>query len=436
MTSSNELRQNIGQTLFSTKRRNFINKGMISILDQGIFSGSNFLITLLLGRWMLPEEYGIFSVSFAIFLFFSGIYSAFILEPLSVFGPIEKENPENYWVSVIYLHFIVCALLAVCILLYSIFWNNSEVTAIRSLAVSFIFIESIYLVRWIYYAKIEPQMSLRIDIVFASLLLFGLFILKKVDLVSPSNFFYLYAICSLIIGIFFFLRHQERPRMQDLRQVLIKHVNYGKWIAAASVLQWFALQVYGILIAKNLSFSDTASFKAVQNFSKPFEEISTAITLLLIPWFSKQYSVHKSSSILKRTNLISLLTASVGLLYLIVLAIIGKDVIHWLYQGKYSSYSYLIPLVLCSPIILSLSRGAQIGIRVIQKTKYLLASYAVSSILTLVFSSLLINRLGLTGAALGLFIASAGFTITINLFFLISLKQLKTKELNEKQNEI
>jgi hypothetical protein len=61
-------------------------KGGLAILDQGIFTGSNFVISILLARWLSPEQYGSYAVAFAIFLFILTFHQALLLEPMLVFG--------------------------------------------------------------------------------------------------------------------------------------------------------------------------------------------------------------------------------------------------------------------------------------------------------------------------------------------------------------
>jgi hypothetical protein len=38
-------------------------KGSLAVLDQGLFSGANFIVNILLARWLAPEEYGAFAVA-------------------------------------------------------------------------------------------------------------------------------------------------------------------------------------------------------------------------------------------------------------------------------------------------------------------------------------------------------------------------------------
>ena len=57
------------------------------MLDQGLISGSNFVIGVLLARWLLPAQYGAYALAFSVFLLVSFLHQALLTEPQRVFGP-------------------------------------------------------------------------------------------------------------------------------------------------------------------------------------------------------------------------------------------------------------------------------------------------------------------------------------------------------------
>ena len=58
----------------SGKFARWVTKGGLAIVDQGLISGSNFLIGILLARWLMPEAYGAFALAFSVFLLLSYVY--------------------------------------------------------------------------------------------------------------------------------------------------------------------------------------------------------------------------------------------------------------------------------------------------------------------------------------------------------------------------
>jgi hypothetical protein len=70
----------------SEKSRRWSLNVLFSTADQGLFSGANFLGAILLAKSVSPEEYGAYSVAFAIYLLFTSFYTSLVLEPVSVLG--------------------------------------------------------------------------------------------------------------------------------------------------------------------------------------------------------------------------------------------------------------------------------------------------------------------------------------------------------------
>ena len=40
----------------------WVGKGSLAVLDQGLFAGSNFMLNVLLARWLAPADFGAFAL--------------------------------------------------------------------------------------------------------------------------------------------------------------------------------------------------------------------------------------------------------------------------------------------------------------------------------------------------------------------------------------
>ncbi len=65
----------------------WVTKGMLAFIDQLLNAGSNFLVSVLLARWLSPEQYGAYALAFSIFLLLAGVHQSLLIEPMLVFGP-------------------------------------------------------------------------------------------------------------------------------------------------------------------------------------------------------------------------------------------------------------------------------------------------------------------------------------------------------------
>src|SRR5438477_212183 len=82
-----------------------VGNGFWAIADQGFFAGSNFILNIVLARWLSPNEYGAFGVAFSIFLLVGTLHSSLVTEPMTVFAPGKvRERIQSYLGVCLYGH--------------------------------------------------------------------------------------------------------------------------------------------------------------------------------------------------------------------------------------------------------------------------------------------------------------------------------------------
>src|SRR5436190_14674870 len=98
--------------------RRLLGNGFWAIADQGFFAGSNFILNIVLARWLSPNQYGAFGVAFSIFLLVGTLHSALLTEPMTVFAPGKfRERLEKYLGICLYGHVAFAALCCVLLMI-------------------------------------------------------------------------------------------------------------------------------------------------------------------------------------------------------------------------------------------------------------------------------------------------------------------------------
>jgi hypothetical protein len=72
---------------FSLQRKQWfvwLVKSCLAIIEQALIAGSNFLLNVLVVRWLTAAEYGAYAVAFAVYMLLIGCYQGLILEPMAV----------------------------------------------------------------------------------------------------------------------------------------------------------------------------------------------------------------------------------------------------------------------------------------------------------------------------------------------------------------
>ena len=140
----------------------WVGKGGLALLDFGLYSGSNFLLGILLARWMAPEQYGAYALVFSIFILVTFLYQALLLEPLSVFsGTTYSKNLRGYLQSNFWLHWgvsaVICALMAATAIAAKVWWHSpASAMAFAGMTAATPFILIHALGRRSFYLKLSP----------------------------------------------------------------------------------------------------------------------------------------------------------------------------------------------------------------------------------------------------------------------------------------
>jgi hypothetical protein len=83
----------------------WLTKGFWAVSDQGLFSLSNFALNLLLARWLVPQDYGAFTVALSVFYLVGTFHGALLTEPMLVFAPSRyKGRFPEYLGALLYGH--------------------------------------------------------------------------------------------------------------------------------------------------------------------------------------------------------------------------------------------------------------------------------------------------------------------------------------------
>ena len=136
-------------------------KGGLAILDQGLFAGANFVVNILLARWLTPEDYGAFALAYSIFLLFAAFHTAILTEPMMVFGAGRYAGKFDRYLGILLRgHFALMVpaslVLAGVALLLGRLYSPSVEHAFLGLAVAAGFILLLWLLRKVFHVTSQP----------------------------------------------------------------------------------------------------------------------------------------------------------------------------------------------------------------------------------------------------------------------------------------
>lgn len=197
-------------------------------------------------------------------------------------------------------------------------------------------------------------------------------------------------------------------------EVARQHWQYGRWAVGTQFVYWLSGNAYYVIVATFLRIQDVAALRALQNFTFPFGQFLSAISLLLLPWASRQFAEEGRLGLRRRVRQITLLFVGMASAYYLALVLFGSRIIEVLYAGRYTGFAPLIPLVAAPMVVLSASQGSMIALQAMQSPSGVFFAYTFSGAVTILAGVPLTRYWGLPGAVVGMTLSYLIFLVFIS----------------------
>jgi len=252
------------------------------MVDQGLISGSNFALGILLARWLGAVEYGEYALAFAIFVLLSLVYQSLLLEPMSVFGPSAyRQKLRGYTGTLIWIHvaiaFATFVLLGGAALVFGHFPRFGDLpSALLGASIAAPCVLLFWLARRVYYLKLASSKA-AVGAVLYSVLLFGILaLLHSLHIMSPMLAFVIMAVAALVTSSYLLLRFKPvftwKNADPTLQQVMRENWHYGQWALASAIFMWVPWNIFYTLVASFSGIAHSGELRALLNFALPLAQ--------------------------------------------------------------------------------------------------------------------------------------------------------------------
>jgi O-antigen/teichoic acid export membrane protein len=404
--------QNLSGSLFR--------KVLFSLLDQASFSGSNFLVSLLLARWLSSDEYGAYSVTFSLFLLLAGLQIALIFEPMAVFGAKSHyQSLPEYFGFLFVSESLISLIIALSITGIAFFVSQPIQTALWGLSVGILPIYSFWLFRQACYVESRSNLAMIGSVIYAFVLLCGTFILFQIGSFSPLTTYLLMGLSGLVASIFLWFALPVKFGKIDVRKILSENWVYGKWIIVASIASWLSINIYPSLINVFWGLSGAGAFRAMQNLILPLQQGLSAIYLLLLPWLAR-WQRNRGLSWIKETNkkiVFALLLLTI--VYSGILVIFGPLFVRFIYRRPFfEDFLWLLPYLGLSMVLVVPGQILGLSLRIYEQSSNILWIKLATAIAILICVPISIHLLNIQGIGVCLLLSSLVETITCIVFYI------------------
>jgi O-antigen/teichoic acid export membrane protein len=386
-------------------------KGGLAILDQGLISGSNFVISVLLARWLTEDQYGAYAVAFGIYVMLSLVYQSLLLEPMGVFGgSIFRSNLRGYLRSLVSIY--VAFSIAICSALV-IAWAVAHhldpgaaiAGALAGVAVASPCLLLFALARRTFYVELSPAPAAIGAFIYATVVLAGLYVVYQHALLSPFVAFLLIGGGALVTGVvlMFGLRSglSGSGPAPAFREAWRRHWRYGRWALAGCVAGWLPSYIYFPLLSSFKGMGESGQLKALMNLTMPFEQTKGALIMLFLPYAARVMEQQGKAGARILGTRLTLLSVGLAIAYWAVIIPLHKPVFHLLYSGRYMEVAYLLPALAFGQIFWSGTFGPSVALRAMQSPASVFVALGLATVASLLIGVPATWAFGLKGAIWG-----------------------------------
>lgn len=381
--------------------------------DQGLFAASNFLVSVLLARWLSPQDYGAFAVGYAAFWFVGVLHDALLTEPMLIFGA-DKYNADlsGYLVALLYGHVgfgVVSGLLLLLgSLVVEVSGSHALFLALLGLAGAGPFMLLQILMRRVCYVIFKPHLAAMGGALYMLLMLAGAYVLYQAGRLSALTAFGLMGLSGLAAGLLLAaLLHVSLPSLRSkttFRDYLRDHWDYGRWSVGTRTMVWVTQSSYFMLLPIWGGLEASAALRALMNLIMPALQTYTAISVLLLPTLVQ---AREQARFRRLVRWVSFLFVFGSTLYWIVLGLLHRPLIDWMYDGRYAEYAGLIWVLALVPIIVGVAEVQSTVLRALGKVNLVFWAGVASTAVALTAGVASLFLLGVSGVAVWLLLSSA-----------------------------
>lgn len=389
----------------------WIQRGGFAILDQGLISGSNFLVSILLARWLVPDQYGAYAVAFGIFVLLSLVYQSLVLEPMAVFGGSSyRKCLRGYMGSLLWIHIVISGAILIVFgtsaAFFALFTKaNVLAGALAGVTIASPCILFFWLARRTFYLEMSAGKAAMGAFVYSALSMAGLYLVYRRGWISPFTAFVLMGMAALGTGLYNLVRlrrdlkpGEAAPTVQESWR---RHWGYGQWALASCVANWIPAYIYYPLLSSFGSMAQSGQLKALMNFTLPVEQTKAALSLLFLPYAARILARDGSTGARTLSTRLSLVSVGIAGSYWTLILIFRHPVFHFLYSGRYSEVAHLLPSVAFGSIVWSACFGPAIALRAMESPSSVFVAFSLATFISLLVGVPLSWRFGTWGAIWG-----------------------------------
>lgn len=375
------------------------------ILDHGLFSITNFALSIVLARWLPATDYGAFAIAFSVFLLIAALQIGTIIEPMLIFGSGRYGRCFPAYVrTVTRAHFVVMACCSVLLLVMA-----SALAAVGNAAVAMAFVGLAIATPFFLFASVRRRvfyvdgrvhfaaLTSAILLITSFAAMYGL--MRANRLSAFSGFIAIGAAGALSAALSVFLEETRDESSQDapsLAEMAKEHWRYARWGTPAIAMSWVLVNAFVVGVPILTDVQAAAGLRAMLNLIQPPIQLLNALGTVMLPSLVRAGNSERFRKIARSSLLVFVIVA---LAYVVPVVMFAKSIAALLYHSRYTGMTGLIDYLIPVPVLCAVITACVIVLQAREKPRPVFVSWATGALGAVIVGIPLIVHFGVRGAA-------------------------------------
>jgi len=409
-------------------KKNFVKhtKYVYAFLDQGIVSGTNFFLAVLITRFSGLETYGQFMLFWMIFLFFQALSISYIGLPMQVLSQAKTDKNEYLEKNILLANYMLAILIPILYIGMNIYTYCKAITYSGIWFWLFPIVIVLFIKhdvhRKYFYSKVENRKVLLIDISGYFFQTPALFLISFYRSITINEIVVVLFVSICLSNLTFYILKHKNKKYYSFKELPFKeNWNYARHLLTTNILQWFSGNYLIIIAASILGTGAVGIIKIFQNLMGVLNVLFSTLENIVPPKAGFLYNKGGKKALY---TYIKKIMISVGIGYVIILVLLnifGKDVISLIYGAKHMEHAYLIQYFIIIYVFVFFGTISQIVIKTLRLNFSIFIAYVFTMLTTLLIAHPLIRTYNILGVVYGLI----GLQIITVTTYIITLKTVK-----------
>ncbi|TAE89825.1 MAG: hypothetical protein EAY81_01715 [Bacteroidetes bacterium] len=390
---------------------------VVSLADQAMLSGSNFLLGVCIARFLGITVLGEYALMMLYIMLIMGLQQAFIVNPMQQLSARANIALLGYLKQVQVLQLVISLLSASGLTLFLSLSNAITVVEPWVLFLFTFFLLFNETNRKSLYLSHHNLLILATSFISNIIPLIILFILSIYSTLQLNEALFIqsffYALGAAVGSFPFLLKNHTDAYVI----IVIEHFNKSVWLTGTSLLQWFSGNFFMIAANQTLGSTALGAIKMAQNLLGLLNVMLLALENHFPANIARLFLLENHTELIRYMKSFFKQYLFISVALLIGLLLFTNTIIFYVFGPAFIPYAWVVYGFVAIYLVVIIATPLRIAVRVLNKQQAIFWGYLASTVFALAFADTMVQHFGISGVIIGFGIGQVMMLVAYSIGF-------------------